>query len=144
MPTLVVLAICLMPTLVRLWRLSLRAGETGLSLAWAGTLTWTTLLNLYVPTYDTPMVLVGILLTVDVLIRQGEGRLHVGSQLLIGALYVVPWLPMLPIRGQALLQPYTVVLVAIGTYQLWLAGREQAGRVDGDLVRANRCASSSV
>ena len=143
-PVLVILAICLMPGLVRLWRLSPRAGEAGSSLAWAGTLTWTTLLNLYVPTYDTPIVLLGILLTVDVLIRQGRGRLPLPLQVLIAALYVVPWLPALPIGGQALLQPYTVVLVAIGTYQLWLARRELAGRVNGGLARASGYASSSA
>ena len=60
------------------------------------------------------------------------------------ALYVVPWLPALPIAGQALLQPYTVVLVAIGTYQLWLAGRELTGRVNGGLARASGYASSSA
>jgi len=42
-------------------------------------------------------------------------------QILFGLLYVIPWIPPVPISGGALLQPYTVILAALGTYQLWLA-----------------------
>jgi hypothetical protein len=33
---------------------------------------------------------------------------------------VVPWIPPVPISGGALLQPYTVILAALGAYRLWM------------------------
>jgi hypothetical protein len=35
-------------------------------------------------------------------------------------LYVVAWVEPVPLRG-GLLQPYTVVVAALGAHQLWLA-----------------------
>jgi hypothetical protein len=35
-------------------------------------------------------------------------------------LYVVAWIEPVPLRG-GLLQPYTVILAALGVHQLWLA-----------------------
>ena len=61
------------------------------------------------------------LLMVDALLATGRGRLPLLPQILFGLLYVIPWIPPLPITGVALLQPYTVILAALGTYQLWLA-----------------------
>jgi hypothetical protein len=79
------------------------------------------LLNVYVPRYDTPIIMLGILLMVDVLLTTGQGRVPLLPQILFGLLYVIPWIPPMPITGVALLQPYTVILAALGAYQLWLA-----------------------
>ena len=143
LPALIVAALCVVPVLVKVWR-QIPTSEAGASLAWAGTLTWTTLLNLYVPTYDTPIVLLGIMLMLDVLRQHGQGRLPPASQVLVGGLFVVPWLPALPLGSSALLQPYTVLLVAIGTYQLWLASREKTGRVGSEVLPATRYAGTSA
>ncbi len=124
---LTVLAAGVVPCLVRLWRSMPTGGEVGLSLAWASTLTWTMLLNLYVPGYDTPIVILGILLTVDVLCRAGQGRLPLVPQVLFAVLYFAPWSGLVAIGGGARLQPYTVVLIALGTYQVWLAMRVASG-----------------
>lgn len=123
------LGVCIVPWLVRLWRRVSEGWTTGLRFTWACTITWTMLLNVYVPRYDTPIVMLGILLMVDALLVTGQGRLPLLAQILFGLLYVVPWIPAVPISGVAVLQPYTVILLALGTYQLWLATslREFAG-----------------
>ena len=115
------LGACVGPWLVSLWRHVPEGWTTGLRLTWACTITWTMLLNVYVPRYETPIIMLGILLMVDALLTTGQGRLPLLAQILFGLLYVVPWIPAVPIRGVALLQPYTVILLALGTYQLWLA-----------------------
>jgi glycosyl transferase family 87 len=115
------LGACVVPWLVRFWRHVPEGWTTGLRLTWACTITWTMLLNVYVPRYDTPIIMLGILLMVDALLATGQGRLPLLLQILFGLLYVVPWIPPVPISGGALLQPYTVILAALGTYQLWLA-----------------------
>jgi len=115
------LGACIVPWLVSLWRHVPEGWTTGLRLTWACTITWTLLLNVYVPRYDTPIIMLGILLMVDVLLTSGQGRVPLLLQILFGLLYVIPWIPPVPIGGVALLQPYTVILAALGTYQLWLA-----------------------
>jgi hypothetical protein len=117
------LGACVVPWLVSLWRHVPEGWTTGLRVTWACTITWTMLLNVYVPRYDTPIIMLGILLMVDALLATGpgQGRLPLLPQILFGLLYVVPWIPPVPISGGALLQPYTVILAALGTYQLWLA-----------------------
>jgi hypothetical protein len=114
------LGACVVPWLVSLWRHVPEGWTTGLRLTWACTITWTMLLNVYVPRYDTPIVMLGILLMVDALLTTGQGRLPLLLQSLFGLLYVVPWIPAVPISGVASLQPYTVILLALGTYQVWL------------------------
>ena len=47
---------------VLLWR-SARAGNAAQSLAWAATITWTLLLNVYVPMYDSVLVVIAAMLT---------------------------------------------------------------------------------
>jgi len=112
---------CVVPWLVSLWRHGPEGWTTSLRLTWACTITWTMLLNVYVPRYDTPIVMLGILVMVDALLTTGQGRLPLLLQSLFGLLYVVPWIPVVPISGVAVLQPYTVILLALGTYQVWLA-----------------------
>lgn len=134
------LGACIAPWLVSLWRRAPEGWTTGWRVIWACTITWTMLLNVYVPRYDTPIVMLGILLMVDALLATGQGRLPLSLQVLFGLLYVVPWIPPVPISGAALLQPYTVILAALGAYQLWLAMR-LTGR---DGPRSGREVASSV
>jgi hypothetical protein len=132
------LGACIVPWLVSLWRHVPEGWTTGLRLTWACTITWTLLLNVYVPRYDTAIIMLGILLMVDVLLTSGQGRLPLLLQILFGLLYVVPWIPAVPISGGPLLQPYTVILLALGTYQVWLAmslTRRSDPRVERDLAR---------
>ena len=127
---LAVVAAGVVPCLARLWRCAVRGGEVELSLAWASTLTWTMLLNLYAPTYDTPVIMLGILLMVDSLCRADQRRLPLVPQLLFVLLYAVPWIPVVPMGGGKTLQLYTVVLIALGLYQVWLGMRGARGNVN--------------
>jgi len=55
---------------VMLWK-SAGAGRPAQSLAWAATLTWTLLLNVYVPVYDSILVSIAAALTLGALIELG-------------------------------------------------------------------------
>lgn len=114
-------AMGILACLARVWRDAVRGGGPQLHLAWASTLTWTMILNLYAAVYDTPIILLGILLMSDALCRSHQGRLPRTLQILLVCLYVAPWIPPVPIGGGKMLQLYTVVLIALGVYQMWLA-----------------------
>ena len=123
------------PWLAKLWRDMRRDGEVESSLAWASTLTWTTVLNLYVTSYDTPIILLGIVLIADALYRMNRESVPMVPRILLLLLYVVPWIPPVPIGDGRILQLYTVVLVVLGAYQLWLAMRGIGG-APGDRSRS--------
>ena len=109
------------PWLAKIWRDARQGDSATLGLAWASTLTWTTVLNLYVPAYDTPIILPGIVLMVQWLNRVNRGTVPMALRVLLVLLYVAPWVPLLPVGyGTASWQPYTLVLMALGSYQLWL------------------------
>ena len=112
--------VLLAPVLIGVWRRAPRGWTTGWALTWASTITWTTLLNIYVPRYDTAIIVLGALLMVDALLATGPGGLHGLPPVLFAVIYVAAWLEPLPVRG-GLLQPYTVVVAALGAHQLWLA-----------------------
>src|SRR5262249_35642746 len=54
------------------WRIS-HQGQAYRRIVWAATLTWTLVANLYVGVYDSILVVLGMLLTVDVLHQSREG-----------------------------------------------------------------------
>ena len=110
----------LAPIFVGVWRRASQEWTTGRALTWASTITWTTLLNIYVPRYDTAIIVLGALLMVDALLATNPGGLHGLPQVLFAVLYVVAWVEPLPLGG-GLVQPYTVVVAALGAHQLWLA-----------------------
>jgi hypothetical protein len=111
------------PWLAKLWRDMRRDGKVESSLAWASTLTWTTVLNLYVTSYDTTIILLGIVLVADALYRATRQGVPLVLRILFVLLYVVPWIPPVPIGDSKILQLYTLVLVALGVYQVWVALR---------------------
>jgi len=111
----------IVPWLAKIWRDAREGDPATLGLGWASTLTWTTVLNLYVPAYDTPIILSGIVLMVQWLYRVNREAVPMALRILLVLLYVAPWIPLLPIGyGTARWQPYTLVLVALGSYQLRL------------------------
>jgi hypothetical protein len=110
----------LAPIFLGVWRRAPLEWTTGRALTWASTITWTTLLNIYVPRYDTAIIVLGALLMVDALLATGPRGLHGLPQVLFAVLYVVAWVAPLPLGG-GLLQPFTVVVAALGAHQLWLA-----------------------
>ena len=118
------------PWLAKLWRDMRRNGEMESSLAWASTLTWTTVLNLYVTSYDTPIILLGIVLVADALYRATRRVMPLVLRILFVLLYVVPWIPPVPVGDSKILQLYTLVLVALGGYQVWVARRGIGGAAE--------------
>jgi glycosyl transferase family 87 len=113
----------IVPWLAKIWRDAREGDPATLGLAWASTLTWTTVLNLYVPAYDTPIILSGIVLTVQWLYRVNPETVPMALRILLVLLYVAPWVPLLPMGyGTTSWQPYTLVLMALGSYQLRLTG----------------------
>src|SRR5260370_42187539 len=99
-------AVCVVPYLVKLWWETRRGGDVELSLAWASTLTWTTVLNLYVAAYDTPIVLLGLLLTSDGLYRANRGAILWALRVLFVLLSFVPWFLLVPIGPGKTLRIY--------------------------------------
>jgi glycosyl transferase family 87 len=111
----------IVPWLAKIWRDAREGDPTTQGLAWASTLTWTTVLNLYVPAYDTPIILSGIVLMVHWLYRVNRETVPMALRILLVLLYAAPWVPLLPIGyGTTSWQPYTLVLMALGSYQLGL------------------------
>jgi hypothetical protein len=100
-------------------------------LLWASTLTWTLVTHFYVGVYDTVLVVPGLVLTADVCCRRSakDARtLPPGFTILLVFLYAVPWLSQHLARVMVF-QPYTLVLAAVGIYQLLLVRRLDAAVV---------------
>lgn len=91
------------------------------SKAWALTLTWVLIITLYVPIYDTLMIVPGVLLTADALYSQGL-RLPGTFKVLMAALFITPWFTVQMALATGF-QPLTLVLAGIGIYQLKLFWR---------------------
>jgi hypothetical protein len=100
--------------LVGIWWKARRYAQHGpATLIWATTITWTLLLNVYVPVYDSVLVIVSIIATAGILIRFAP-RLFVSVCLvLLVSSYVSTWL-----SSQTGWQLLTPVLAAIGILQM--------------------------
>jgi hypothetical protein len=130
-----------LPYLWKIWRVARQAA--GSDMAWASTLTWTMVLNAYTPMYDTSVVVLGVLLMGGALYRTYRGRVPRMVQALFVVLYVVPWLPPLAMRNGRTIQLYTMVLILLGIYQIWLAMRSDWGTVF-DRSQPSRLTASAV
>jgi hypothetical protein len=109
------------PILIACWW-SARRGADRRALALAATLSWTAVFNLYTPVYDAALVLPGVIVTADVLARRGGGRLPGRFRALLGLLGLVPWVSQALARAVGF-QPLTLVLLALGAFQIDLARR---------------------
>jgi hypothetical protein len=121
MVVLAVVTAGVLPWLVRLWRALRREQELGRDLTWAATLTWTMLLNVYVAPYDTPMVVLGIVVSAGALYGSRGDAMPRAVRIFLVLLSVVPWIPPVPIGVDRTLHLYTLVLVGLGAYQIWQA-----------------------
>jgi hypothetical protein len=112
-----------LPLLVSCWWAARRPGRDRRVLVLGATISWTAVFNLYTPVYDVALVLPGVILTADVLSRRSASRsLDPRFRALLALLVLVPWV------SQALalsigFQPLTLVLLALGAYQIRLARR---------------------
>ncbi len=95
------------------WKARSYARRGPATLVWATTITWTLLLNLYVPVYDSVLVLISIIATAAILIRFAP-RLFFGLCLaLLISSYFTVWLSI-----QIGWQILTPLLAAIGILQM--------------------------
>lgn len=104
------------------WRTSEPADEDPRTLLWAATLTWTPVLSPYGPIYDTTLAVIGAFLTAGVLYRRADLMQMAGPAWKSGlaVLYLTPWITGMVARTAGF-QPYTLVLLAAGAFQLVLA-----------------------
>lgn len=89
------------------------------TLAWAVVLTWTLLLNVYVPTYDSVLVVISLILTLGAL-RELEWTNAERWVLLISLLvFATSWITE-PVAKRFAVQPLTVLLFVFGILQLYI------------------------
>jgi hypothetical protein len=111
-----------LPLLFRFWRRTDRENENDQSLVWAGVLTWTLVLNVYLGIYDTTLVVLSVLLVTHFFYRRTDKlkpELASGYKLFTLLLYLVPWITQ-PIARLTGVQLYTMILALFGGYQLSL------------------------
>ena len=100
--------------LVRAWWLTGRAGErTPATTVWATTLTWTLLLNVYVPTYDSVLVVISVIASAPVFRHAAPRTFFVLGFLLLVFSYLTR-----PIASELGLQMLTLILAVFGALQL--------------------------
>jgi hypothetical protein len=110
----------------RAWRARSGRGDDNRLLAMCATLTWNSVINLYTPIYDLTLAIPGVLMTADVLYRRPRDVRHPLGPV-FGMLIILLVVGAGVTQGLAHdygFQPVTLVLLAMGTYQAVLAGRE--------------------
>jgi hypothetical protein len=107
--------------LVAVWWRFRRADRATRLLIWAATLTWTLILNVYVPLYDTVLVVPAAVLAVAAVRARGwQGWNRLGPALAF--VYVAPWIGEICARTFRV-QIYTLALSTFGTLLLVEANR---------------------
>jgi hypothetical protein len=109
-------AFCAALYLFRAWRNSANAGKTPDSLIWATTLTWTLVLNLYVPVTDCILVVLSLIATSAGLTRFPPTRWSRLLTLFWPLITVSSWI-MAPLAESARFQILTVVFALLGILQ---------------------------
>lgn len=99
-------------------------------LVWALTLTWSLVLNVYTPLYDTTLLVIPTLLVTDYLYRAEEQTLPNSFKAFISLLFILPLIYSF-VADTVGFQVYTLLIVAFGLYQLQLFAK-----VDGVPARA--------
>jgi hypothetical protein len=112
--------------LVRIWASSVRAGKTASALMWATTITWTLLLNIYVPVYDSILVIIGTVVTARAM-KNFAGRWF---GILCALIFASAWVTV-QIAERTGIQVLTILLAALGTLQLCACQREIAMSAHG-------------
>jgi hypothetical protein len=104
-----------------LWK-SAAAGFPAQSLAWAGTLTWTLLLNVYVPRYDSILAAISVILTLAALQALGW-RKEWGRMIFLAlVVFAATWITE-EIARSSRIQILTILLFVLGVAQLVLLRR---------------------
>lgn len=113
--------------LVRLWWRLPQIPPAGSDLAWAATLTWTLVLNVYVGVYDSLLAVLSSVITAGVFWRESR-RMPAALAGLLLAVCAAAWVTQ-PLARPSGLQVYTLLLMGLGAYQIAqaLASHRQRG-----------------
>ena len=119
------LALSALAALVRAWVTSNRRARGAAGLDWAAAITWTLVLNAYVPIYDCVLLVVAGVLTGAALRHPVSGSLPPAFHAVVALCYLSAWLtqPFARIVG---IQIYTLVLAYTGMWLLLQTERSQA------------------
>ena len=109
------------------WWRSRNQGHEVQRYLWAATLTWTMLINIYVPVYDT-IVLVPVAALAACSLAGADQRQQAGLQVWLIILWLVPWLTQ-SWADYLRLQILTLVLAGFGYWALQLARASSASEV---------------
>jgi hypothetical protein len=112
---------------VLLWK-SAGCGRAAQSLAWAATLTWTLLLNVYVPVYDSVLVPIAVVLTLEAL-REMKWNVDTGWTVFLSLfIFAASWKTD-EIATSHKIQLLSIMLAVLGLWQLYLLRRAIGRRV---------------
>jgi Glycosyltransferase family 87 len=103
--------------LFRTWRQSIGAPKPATALVWGMTLTWTLVLNVYIPVHDCILGVLGVIATAAVLSRAQRGYLHRWFALLCFLTFALFWITV-HVAETTGFQMITVCLAALGTLQI--------------------------
>jgi hypothetical protein len=106
---------------VCLWKSARKSGPAQ-RLAWAATLTWTLLLNVYVPIYDSVLVVIAVILTVAALKELGWIAANRGVVLLAVVIVAGSWVTSGVAEAHGI-QILSILLSILGFAQLYLLHR---------------------
>ncbi|MGO8717771.1 MAG: glycosyltransferase family 87 protein, partial [Acidobacteriaceae bacterium] len=106
---------------VLLWK-SARCGMPAQSMAWAATLTWTLLLNVYVPVYDSILVTISVVLTLRAM-KGMEWKTAMRWTIFMSVFLCLAswWTDAIALRHG--IQVLTILLAVLGLVQLYLLRR---------------------
>jgi hypothetical protein len=104
-----------------LWK-SAMAGTSAQSLAWAATLTWTLVLNVYIPRYDSILVAISLILTLAALQALGWRKEWGRMVFLALMVFAATWITEEIARSYKV-QILTIALIVLGVAQLVLLRR---------------------
>lgn len=97
------------------WHRAARAGREARDLAWAATLCWTSVFNVYGPIYDATVAVPGLIVAADAIRRRESANWPMGFALNLAFLYAAALIsPALALIAH--LQPLTIALFSLGLY----------------------------
>ena len=120
-----------MVVLADLLRRSARVGRPAQNLAWAATLTWTLLVNVYVPIYDAVLVAISVVLTLGAM-KELRRSWEAGWVVALSVVMVAASWDTSAIAEKHGVQVLSILLAVLGVAQLYLLWR-------GRLVKRARC-----
>jgi hypothetical protein len=109
-------ACCAFLALLRFWWKSSGAGRPFNNLLWAATITWTLLLNVYVPIYDSTLIVLALIVAAGAFKRIPSQPLHRWFTTLWVLVLICSWFTV-ALAGIMHFQIITVLFIALGVLQ---------------------------